>query len=77
MIETGGYNEDPRMAQEYTKDDIDVIIPNTITIPLQLGYDKKLLEHFNGDKTAAELLLHKVKVLAQFYFKPTKNQLDN
>jgi len=75
MIETGGYNRDPRMKQEYTEDDIDVIIPSTITIPLQLGYDKKLLDHFNGDKTAAELLLHKVKVLAQFYFKLPKSSL--
>ena len=75
MTETGGYIE-PIVTHETQGDESVESLPRSITIPLQIGYEKRFFEHFDRSHFKAEEFIREVAALSMNYFIQVQNDRD-
>jgi len=68
--DTGGYLESSQPAADRTgvKDE-DLHVPKSLTFPLDLGYDNRLLKHFGGSHSATKSFIQDTVFLSSSFFK--------
>ena len=74
-METGGYIQPDEETDTLSQGDL-VSLPQSITIPLQIGYDKSLFQHFSNNHFEAENFVRKVTALSMDYFIQVQTKRD-
>ena len=70
--DTGGYLESSQPAADRTgvKDE-DLHVPKSLTFPLDLGYDNRLLKHFGSHSATKNFILKTVSVSSLYFNRPS------